>query len=94
MKNTIERTMTLHPAGKKGVNIEKQKYDWFREAIIRRLKHDHLTYRDLAESVRAELGGSFKGSVRWYVEAVKLDLEARKVIERIPQSKPQRYRLC
>lgn len=89
----VERFLTLHPMGRKGVNIEKQKYNWFRAAIVGRLQHDELTYTDLAESIREELGGSFKGSVRWYVETVKQDLEARRIIERLPQSRPQRYRL-
>lgn len=93
VKKSVERTMTLHPAGKKGVNIEKQKYDWFKSAIVSRLQRNELTYTDLAESIRAELGGSFKGSVRWYVEALKQDLEARRIIERVPQTRPQRYRL-
>jgi hypothetical protein len=93
MKQKIERTLTLHPTGKKGVNIEKQKYDFFRDAIVDRLRRDELTFTDLAESIRAQLGGSFKGSVGWYVEAVKLDLEARRIIARVDGSKPQRYRL-
>jgi hypothetical protein len=31
-------------------------------------------------------------NISWYGETVKLDLEARKIIERTP-SKPQRYRV-
>ena len=34
----------------------------------------------------------FYGSIAWYAETVKLDLEARKLIERT-SSKPQKYRL-
>jgi len=93
MKKNVERFLTLHPQGKKGVNIEKQKYEMFRAAIIARLQRGQPTFTDLATSIREELGGSFKGSVGWYVESVKLDLEARKVIERISNSRPQRYRL-
>ena len=93
MSKKIERTLTLHPSGKKGVNIEKQKYDFFRNAIVDRLRRHELTFTDLAESIRGQLGGSFKGSVVWYVEAIKLDLEARKVIGRVADSRPQRYRL-
>lgn len=93
VKKKVERVMTLHPAGKNGVNIEKQKYDWFRAAIVARLQRDELTYTSLSESIRAELGSGFRGSVGWYVEALKLDLEARGVIERVAHSRPQRYRL-
>ena len=35
---------------------------------------------------------SFEGGVQWYGETVKLDLEARKVIERTGK-KPEKYRL-
>jgi len=52
-----------------------------------------LTYTDLAACVREKLGDEFKGSIRWYVEAVKLDLEARKIIERVPQAKSPLYRV-
>jgi hypothetical protein len=38
------------------------------------------------------LKGKFSDSVSWYAETVKLDLEARKIIERT-ESKPQRYPL-
>lgn len=93
MKKNVERTMTLHPAREKGVNIETEKYDWFRAAIVARLQRGELTYTDLAESIRDELGGSFKGSVTWYVETLKQDLQARSIIERVPQTRPQRYRL-
>jgi hypothetical protein len=35
----------------------------------------------------------FRGtSISWYVTTVKLDLEARELIERVPGSKPQRVR--
>jgi hypothetical protein len=34
----------------------------------------------------------FEGGVQWYGETVKLDLEARKIIERT-HTKPVRYRL-
>jgi hypothetical protein len=35
---------------------------------------------------------SVKGSVQWYGQTVKLDLEARKIIE-LPRAKSERYRL-
>jgi len=33
----------------------------------------------------------FKNSIGWYVESVKLDMEAGKIIERIPRTSPQKY---
>ena len=89
-----ERILTKHPAKKHGVNISKKKYELIRKAIIQSLRtKGKLTYTDLAKAVKGKLKGGFEGSIRWYVEVVKLDLEARKVIERIPRTKPQLYRL-
>jgi len=34
----------------------------------------------------------FRGSIGWYTPKVKLDLEARGPIERIPDKKPQHLR--
>jgi hypothetical protein len=39
------------------------------------------------------LMGKLEGSISWYATMVKLDLEARGEIERIPGSSPQRIRL-
>ena len=89
-----ERILTKHPARKHGVNISKKKYELTRKAIIQSLStKGKLTYTDLAKAVKGKLKGGFEGSIPWYVESVKLDLEARKVIERIQKTKPQLYRL-
>jgi hypothetical protein len=78
-----ERILTLHPAGKKGVNISKEKYDSVRAAVLQALEENEtLSYRELGEKVDAILGDSFEGSKMWYYESVKLDLEARDVIQR------------
>ena len=40
--------MTLHPAGKAGVNIDKQKYDTMREAVLQSLQvHGTMTFKEL-----------------------------------------------
>ncbi|MFC2015988.1 DUF6958 family protein [Chloroflexota bacterium] len=89
-----ERVMTLHPQGKAGVNITRERYDTIRESILCSLRdHGDMTFKDLTEDVRRWLGGTFDGSVSWYVTTVKLDLEARGTIERIPKETPQRLRL-
>jgi len=85
---------TLHPDGKKGVNISKVKYDTLRAGIVKHLlSGKEMTYTDLLKALTQELGGNFDGSVAWYLELVKLDLEARKVIQRVPNTKPTRLRL-
>jgi len=88
-----EKILTKHPQGKRGVNISKVKYDLIRTSILKCLGKGELTYEDLAGCVSRELEGKFEGSIRWHVETVKLDLEARNVIERMSKGKRQLYRL-
>lgn len=86
-----EKLTTKHPQSKKGVRISGEKYETVRQAVIACLHKNDLTYTELADCVGKRLSG-FAGSIRWYVEVVKLDLEARRVIVRTTE-KPQRYRL-
>ena len=89
-----ERIITRHPTGKQGVNINREKYDVVREAILACLAaHGQPTFAELTHDVEARLSGRFDGSIPWYVTTVKLDLEARGVLERVPKSSPQRLRL-
>ena len=88
-----EKILTLHPEGKAGVNIEKAKYNVVKDAILTSLEGTELTFNGLAEAAGEKLMGKFDGSIMWYVTTVKLDLEARGIIERIPKSSPQVLRL-
>ena len=58
------------------------------------MNRGEITFGELVADVRCELADRFDGSVTWYVTTVKLDLEARGVIERIPKSRPQRICLA
>jgi hypothetical protein len=89
------KILTRHPdPGKSGVNISKQKYDQIRDAILEELgAGDEVTFQGLTQAVGQKLRGRFEGSIPWYVTTVKLDLEARGLIQRIPDSSPQRLRL-
>ncbi len=89
-----EKIMTLHPAGKQGVNIDKSKYDMVRQAIEETLQaQPGITFSGMTEAVDKRIGDVFDGSISWYVTSVKLDLEARGVLERIDGRSPQRLRL-
>ena len=89
-----EKITTLHPEGKQGVNISEEKYEMMKQSIINALKeHSEMTFYQLNDAVSEKLAGKFAGSIGWYCTTVKLDLEGRKVIQRIPGSKPQRIRL-
>ena len=90
-----QKILTKHPQGKSGFNISKQKYDVIRAAIMESLRtKGALTHTELAKTVKETLKVKLEGSLNWYLEVVKLDLEARKVIERMPRTRPQSYRLA
>jgi len=87
-----DKILTKHPVGKTGRNIERQKYEMLKQGILSALQDKELTHTDLFDHLNNTLRESFSGNVSWYAETVKLDLEARKIIERT-SSKPQKYRL-
>ncbi len=83
-----EKIMTQHPQNLQGVNISRAKYDQVREAIVTTLEETGAsTFKDLSQAVEQKLEGRFEGSIGWYYTTVKLDLEARGVIECVRQSK-------
>jgi hypothetical protein len=85
---------TLHPEKKQGVNISKEKYDLIRNAILCTLQtQKEISFMNLSRAVEKQVGASFNGSVTWYVTTVKLDLEARGEIKRVPNSRPQLLKL-
>ncbi len=89
-----DRILTVHPEGKQGVNIGRQKYNSMRQAIIDCLSQDaELTYSQLAIAVEERLAGQYDGSIRWYFTTVKLDLEARHIVQRT-HTKPQLIRIA
>jgi len=89
-----ERILTLHPQGKKGVNILKRRYTIIRKFILDTLeKEKTITYQSLSDRAVEELSDNFDGKVVWYIVSVKLDLEARKIIERIPKTSPHQIRI-
>jgi hypothetical protein len=78
-----KRILTKHPHGKSGKNITKQNYETLKKAILSTLQNEELTHTELFEDLEKRLRPSFSGNISWYSETVKLDLEARKIIERI-----------
>jgi hypothetical protein len=91
MKDTIR---TLHPEKKQGVKISREKYEIIRKAILCVLQtQKEITFMNLSKAVEKEVNGNFEGSVTWYVTTVKLDLEARGQVKRVPNSRPQLVKL-
>ncbi len=89
-----EKILMLHPQGKKGVNIARGKYDFIKNFIVQTLeKRGEMSYAELNDLAKEKLSADFDGSVPWYVVTVKMDLEAREIIERVPKSSPHRVRM-
>ena len=84
-------------AGKGGTRVSVEKYEIMKKAILKAVPSTvkGIAFTDLPDKVAGTLTpvdhGKF-GSIGWYVTTVKLDLEARGLIERIPDVKPQRLR--
>jgi hypothetical protein len=91
-KMTEEKKLTKHPLGKSGRNISRHKYETMKQAIVATLGDKELTHTELFNQLNKSLKGRFPDNISWYAETVKLDLEARKKIERT-SSRPQKYRL-
>ena len=92
-KKTAKHIQTLHPdKSKTNKRISLEKYNYIREALLNILQSKVLSHTELMESLYQQVKDSFEGGVQWYGETVKLDLEARKIIERTG-TKPEKYRL-
>ncbi len=86
-----------HPEGKKAISISKEKYDLLKKMLIAYLKKNgSSTHTEIWQAAAADLAKNkirFEGSVQWYMEWVKLDLEANHIIERLAGTSPQQYAL-
>lgn len=89
-----EKILTLHPQGKKGVNILKRRYDTLRDFIVATVQeHEKISFEQLTGLATDHLTPTFDGKVLWYLVTVKLDLEAREIIERLPNTSPHMLRM-
>lgn len=88
-----EKILAQHPdPTKQGTRIDKAKYDMIRGAILDILNENGTyLFKNLADEVGRRLP-NFDGSIGWYTTTVKLDLEARGEIERLPKKSPQEIR--
>lgn len=98
MSRTPEMVEALHPEGKSPTRVNKASYDAYRGAILDCLKPhpDGRTLADLEIDLLDAVPEQFhspSGGCMWWLMTVKLDLEARGLVERVPGAKPQRLRL-
>ncbi|MFK8005716.1 MAG: hypothetical protein AB8H03_05065 [Saprospiraceae bacterium] len=70
------------------------KYNVIKDAMLQMIQQEgEITYQDLSDQLEINLQPTFDGRVIWYVVTVKLDLEARGIIERIPKTSPHQVRI-
>ena len=93
-----QKIQLIHPDGKKAVSIDKQKYDVLKKAIISSLNiNGQSTHSEILNSISEDFKRykiRFEGSLEWYLEWVKLDLEARNEIKRVENKSAVIFRLA
>ncbi len=65
-------------------------YEQVRKVILDIVESNpRITFSDMADLAESELiARQFDGKPLWYITTVKLDLEARGIIERVPKTSP------
>ena len=90
-----QRIQLKHLQGKKVVSISKDKYELLKTETVKYLsKNPDGTFSDISNTIAQnfkEKKIKFNGSLNWYLEWVKLDLEAKQIIARVPKTSPQKY---
>ena len=95
---SADRVQTRHPdPAKQAPSIPRWKYDSVKAALLSVVpaSGDGVAFATLPDAVRQSLDATTLerlGSVNWHVTVVKLDLEARGELERVPGARPQRVR--
>lgn len=99
---SIQAQNVNHPEHRENLNVDK--YTIIREAMLSALptqdSGENMLFSTLEDCVHAYLKENEvpkalfpkSGSVRWYTKTVQLDLEAKGLIERLPNESPIRLR--
>lgn len=85
---------TENITGKSGANVTPEKYSAIREAMLEILPADGegLTLDQMVTRIEPKVPKHlFPKGVSWYTVTVKLDLEAKGLVKRLPGSKPLRH---
>ncbi|MEM9617387.1 MAG: hypothetical protein AAF936_05445 [Pseudomonadota bacterium] len=99
MKRSMETVRCETPTpGKAPTNIPKWKYEIVRDAIVATLEEEQEVYfADLPEKVGERLNSKDKadlGSIAWHVTTVKLHMETKGLLRRLPGKGRQRLALA
>ena len=92
-----QKIQLKHPEGKKAVSMDKLKYDVLKKTLLNHLKKKgEATHTEIWDAITEDFKKNkikFEGSIQWYMEWVKLDLQANKIIAKVPKTSPQKYAL-
>ncbi len=99
MKSKMEQKIQLqHPAGKKAISMSKDKYSIIEKSLLNCLKGKaQLTHKEILSTITEDFKKNninFEGSFEWYMEWVKLDLEAKKKIIRLSDTTPVKFKIA
>jgi hypothetical protein len=92
-----EMILALHPdPEKQPTRCNRRSYEAYRAALLAVIPRDArgIAFRELAGAVKPHLDPEILAdtSPGWWTTTVKLDLEARGLVERVPGARPQRLR--
>lgn len=93
-----QKIQLTHPAGKKAISMDKEKYSVIEKSLLNCLKGKaEATHKEILNAITGDFKKNkikFAGSIEWHLEWVKLDLEARKKITRIAGTIPIKFKLA
>jgi len=94
----IEMFQALHPdPAKQGARVTKSTYEVYKEALLKAMppSGEEIEFAQLNEATKPHVPEDILSntSLGWWVTTVKLDLEARGIIERAPGRGRQRVQL-
>ena len=92
-----EMFQALHPdPQKKGMRVTKATYEIYRDIMLQVIPDDEegILFMELSAAIEPHVPAEVlsNSSVGWWTTTVKLDLEARQLIERVPGRGRQRVR--
>lgn len=92
-----QKVQLKHPQGKKAISMSKEKYNLLKSGFLKYLRpNGQATFSNISRAIEKDFktnGTKFQGSLPWYLEWVKLDLEARRIIKRVAGTSPQQYEI-
>ena len=70
-----------HPDGKHAIRMDENKYNLIHKEMLKVIKEKkRIKPMLLLEEISQRLKGKIEGSIKWYGQSVKLDMEAKKQI--------------